>query len=234
MHILSCAFIFRIHCRYLSDRTQSVKIGKVVSPKLENNYGVIQGSTLGPFLYLLYVNDISSVKNITMECEVNSTIYADDTNYIIHCSTINKLVHSMNILMDNLSQWSLNNGLIINTEKTGYMFFHRNRIKDTLISYRNSKVLLNNREIKQKKEISFLGVMIDEGLTYNCHVTKLIKHLQNILPICYRISNCLDIKAKKIIYYGLVESSLMYCAEIYGGCGKMKHMRLQIIQNYLS
>lgn len=70
---------------YLRDRTQSVRIDKHISDKLDVSYGVPQGSVLGPILLLMYVNDLSQYVS---DCLVIQ--YADDTQFI-HTGNIDRI-----------------------------------------------------------------------------------------------------------------------------------------------
>ena len=63
---------------YLSNRTQSVRLNDTVSDKTSISYGVPQGSVLGPNLFNIYVNDLTS---FLPNCEVIQ--YADDTQLIL-------------------------------------------------------------------------------------------------------------------------------------------------------
>ena len=65
-------------CNYLTNRTQSVRIGNGMSTKKDVTYGVPQGSVLGPILFNIYVNDFSHVIN---NCTVIQ--YADDTQFVL-------------------------------------------------------------------------------------------------------------------------------------------------------
>ncbi len=77
---------------YLKDRTQSVRFGNTISSKKCVKYGVPQGSILGPFLFNIYVNDISD--NIK-DCIIVQ--YADDTQ-LLHTGNINNLQGLINML----------------------------------------------------------------------------------------------------------------------------------------
>ena len=67
---------------YLKHRTQYVKLGDVESSKLPLLCGVAQGSTLGPFLFLLCINDLLNC------CEGPSfRIFADDANVVMNSAT---------------------------------------------------------------------------------------------------------------------------------------------------
>ena len=65
---------------YLSDRRQAVCVNGQISSFRELSFGVPQGSVLGPFLFLLFINDIQNFS--TNGCSIN--MFADDL--IIYCS----------------------------------------------------------------------------------------------------------------------------------------------------
>ena len=60
---------------YLKDRLQYIKLEKVEPEKKNVNCGVPQGSILGPLLFIIYLNDISTLKSL----ENQTILYADDT-----------------------------------------------------------------------------------------------------------------------------------------------------------
>ena len=72
---------------YLSGRTHSVKVGSTLSHPAALQYGVPQGSVLGPILFSLYTNPISSI--IHFHTSINHHFYADDTQLYITLSLTN-------------------------------------------------------------------------------------------------------------------------------------------------
>ena len=72
---------------YLSGRTHSVKVGNTLSHPAALQYGVPQGSVLGPILFSLYTNPISSI--IHSHSSINHHFYADDTQLYITLTPTN-------------------------------------------------------------------------------------------------------------------------------------------------
>ena len=64
---------------YISDRSQYVRVGQRQSANIACEYGVAQGSVLGPLLYTLYVAPIASIIALF---NVNHVQYADDTQQL--------------------------------------------------------------------------------------------------------------------------------------------------------
>ena len=94
---------------YLSNRKQFVSINNADSSTLELQYGVPQGSILGPLLFVIYINDIPEVANFA-----KFILYADDANIIITGATIEEVYNQLLSLINNLVKWVTCNGLTLN------------------------------------------------------------------------------------------------------------------------
>src|SRR6267154_792007 len=105
---------------YLSFRSQFVELNGVKSPLCDINYGVPQGSVLGPLLFLIYVNDIGNIPNLPSQPK----IFADDTNLFLNAENLPNLNVISQNATDSLSEWMILNKLTIYREKTVYMLFN--------------------------------------------------------------------------------------------------------------
>ena len=82
---------------YLSNRKRFVSINGYDSGFAEINCGVPQGSVVGPLLFLLHINYLNQVKK---NCKIHH--FADDTNSLYLCKSINKFNKLVNIDLKNL------------------------------------------------------------------------------------------------------------------------------------
>ena len=106
---------------YLSDRTQSVKVGSVLSHPMDLNSGVPQGSVLGPLLFSMYTNPLSSI--IRSHRGIKHHFYADDTQLYITLSPSN-FSQSMTALTDclnDIQNFMAANKLKLNPDKTEFI-----------------------------------------------------------------------------------------------------------------
>ena len=107
---------------YLSNRSQYVSIEGFDSEIKDVKCGVPQGSSLGPLLFLIYINDF----RLSLD-KSESGHFADDT-YILYSNNNLKTIeivvnHELNLV----SKWLRLNKLSLNSEKTELIFFHSNR-----------------------------------------------------------------------------------------------------------
>ncbi len=139
---------------YLTDRKQFVSLYGKKSTLLSLDIGVIQGSVIGPLLFSMYINDITK---IGLNCE--TILYADDTTFIFSHKNLAELEKIVNENMIILTEWLLENKLVVNYKKSHFM----------IIGSKNScnfKVSINNNSIIETSEIKILGVIFDDLLKF--------------------------------------------------------------------
>ena len=113
--------------------------------------GFPQGSTLGPLLFLLYINDLPNSSE-----KLSFRIFADDTNIFFTGSNPNEVEFTMNEEIKLVLKYCAINKLSVNFKKTNYM----------LISSSKKKMHLNIHNIDCKSYIKYLGIYFDEHLQW--------------------------------------------------------------------
>ena len=146
---------------YLTDREQIVKYYKVLSEKAKINCGVPQGSVLGPLLFLLYINDIFNSSNLT-----SFIVFADDTNLFYSGKNIKQLELVVNNEIKKIFEWFKVNQLTLNIKKTNYIIF---KSKKKQIKH-DVKITVENDQLVHVVKTKFLGMIIDQHLTWNDHI----------------------------------------------------------------
>ena len=81
-------------------------------------FGVPQGSILGPLLFVIYINGLPGISNLA-----DFILYADDANIIISGENIYEVEEQLDRLTGTLVEWVNANGLLLNLRKTNYMLF---------------------------------------------------------------------------------------------------------------
>ena len=200
--------IFEWFKSYLSLRSQFVELNGVKSSIRNINFGVPQGSVLGPLLFLIYINDIGNIPNLPSQPK----FFADDTNLFVNAENISDLNISAQHSIDKLSEWMTLNKLTINQEKTVYMIFSPfiNKVPITSINLYVKNCLINKVD-----SIKFLGLTIDDDLTFRSHISDLTSQLKKFIGIFYKLSFKLPISTLKILYFSLIHSKILYAIEIY-------------------
>ena len=101
------------------------------------------------------------------------------------------------------------------------------------ITNQPDKIKFHNQEICRTSHIKFLGVIIDENLTWNNHINELCNKLKRLFHIFYNIRHLLSKDNIKTIYYALIYSRIKYGISVYGQACNTKMKRIKKLQNQL-
>ena len=198
---------------YLKDRKQYVTFNGCTSDTLPIQCGVPQGSILGPLLFLLYVNDINNSSPI-----LSFVLFADDTNIFFSHKNLKSLISVLNQEMNNVANWFKANKLSLNTNKTHFMYFkHLQQNLDTPI-----RIYIDNTQLEQKAQSKFLGVIIDECLSWNDHLHHVTMCVSRSIGIISKLKFSLPHKTLFLLYNTLTLPYITYCNSVWANCGSTK------------
>ena len=212
---------------YLSNRKQYVNVLDTKSNELPVEFGVPQGSVLGPLLFILYINDICNISS-----DGKFVLFADDTNIFVAAESIRKVYEIANRVLKAVCNYMEVNLLHINVKKCCYMYFSPNKRSknDSDPELNNQNLTINSKIISRVSHTKFLGVTIDDKLSWKPHIQLLNKKLRSICGRIYRIKNCLPETLYKQIYHSLFESHLSYSISVWGGISSNQLKPLFITQ----
>ena len=184
--------------------------------------GVPQGSILGPLLFLLYINDLPNASD-----QLNFILFADDTNVFFSHKSIQSLLSIANTELIHVAEWFKANKLSLNLGKTNYVLFRSHRkpvpASDSILS-------IDSIPIAQVNSSKFLGVYIDQHLTWNDHISNISTKVAKNIGILARVSYLLPSRVLHTLYYSLVYPYLTYCNIAWASNYSSRLNRLSILQ----
>ena len=192
---------------YLSNRQQFVSISSTSSTLRPIKTGVPQGSILGPFLFLVYINDFNNASNCFKMIN-----YADDTTLLTTLNT--DLLASQNEINEELTkilEWLCANKLSLNTSKTKFITFH---LPQKQIS--SPQLIINNEPITQTKTFDFLGITINENLNWNPHIGKISNKISKICGILSKLKHLVPQFVLHTLYNSLIAPHINYGILLWG------------------
>ena len=209
---------------FLSNRKQFVSIQGFDSEILEVKCGVPQGSTLGPLLFLLYINDLRFCLD-----KATSNHFADDTCIIFN--NINKKPKTLETILNKelkaVVEWLNANRLSLNVKKSNLLLFHSKRKN---IDYNSFSIKLNGKKLTPKNHVKHLGMFIDNFLSWDEHINELSKKLSRFNGIISKLRHYLPKKNLISVYHAIFHSNLRYGCMVWSQSTVNKNNRLKILQ----
>ena len=196
---------------YLQNRSQFVTLSGYESSSRYVQVGVPQGSVLGPLLFLIYINDLNiSVKNSIVHH------FADDTNLLYINKSIKVISKKINYDLKGITNWLNANRISLNISKTEFIIF-RKRSKP--VCSESLKIKINGVRLYPSTSIKYLGILIDEHLSWKYHICELVKKLNRSNNMLSKIRHYVNSKTIRSLYFSLFSSHISYCHQIWGQNG---------------
>ena len=185
---------------YLSDRKQRVKVSNTFSSWSNIIYGVPQGSILGPLLFNIYICDLFLSYDVT-----DIANYADDNTPYCGSDSNTSVIDMLERASVKLFEWFKDNNLKANADKSHLLISTDNK----------QKIKINETVICSSKAEKLLGILIDNKLTFDQHVSNLCVKANQKLHALSRISSYMSTKKRKLIMNSFITSQFGYCPLVW-------------------
>ena len=208
------------------DIKQYVLINSTLSDKLPVVSGVPQGSILGPLLFSIYVNDLSSsIKKCSSES------YVDDTKLLLsfHINNSSTAVVDLNGDLIRIRNWCFDNLLLLNPEKTKLMIYGSHQMLAKLPEFRIS---LLGKDLTPSKSVKDLGVTFDPVLSFDDHILSTVSSCNSTLCQINRAEHAFSKSLLITVINCVVFSKLYYCSLLWSSTSCINKGRLQGVQNF--
>ena len=188
----------------LRGRTQQVSVQNTLSSKVLITIGVPQGSILGPLLFSIYGNDLPNSVNA---CDIN--MYADDTELHFCHSQLQRVEQVLQNEIEQVSNWMAVNRLKLNVTKSMCMLIGSQQ----RVGSKSLCLSLNGNVLKQVPSAKYLGVYIDQHLTWQSHICHILRRVRGKVYSINRINP--PPMVRKLLYQGYVLPIFDYCDVVW-------------------
>lgn len=213
---------YRLLQSYLSERTYSVTYKGAISRSKPINSGVPQGSVIGPFLYLVYTSDLPRSNTLTI------AQFADDIAVLSRARNTTTAAAHLQTYTDRIEHWNRRWRMSMNAHKSSIICF------TYLKTQAHFTVTLNNTPIPEKQSVTYLGLTLDQRLTWHIHIQQTVQRLRTRLYMLKHMlhkHSTITLQNKLLIYIMLLKPIWQYGCAIWGSAADSNILKIQRFQN---
>ena len=155
------------------------------------------------------------------------SFYLHDTNLFIASNDPIGVGSLINNELVKINSWFLDNKLLINFNKTNYMIFKQ---KNKVIDENLINIHIENNDINKVTSVKFLGVKIDNKLTWKDHVDDISRKISSVIGILNKLKFILPLPILINLYNTMILPYLTYCNIIWGKCALYLLQKMFLLQ----
>ena len=213
---------------YLTNRSQTVIIENQKSKSQNLQFGVPQGSVLGPILFLMYTKPL--LKSIDQQ-NIQNQSFADDTQLYRSSapSEVSLSINNIQTCIQGVRGWMTDNRLKLNDDKTEAILFHTKNSFNS--SPKPDSIQVGSTSIPFSPSARNLGFIITEDMSLDAHITQTCRTAYTAIRQISTIRHYLSVSATKTLVCAFVLSRLDYCNSLLSGCPQYIIKKLDRVQN---
>ena len=135
-------------------------------------------------------------------------MFADDTSLLISGNNIHTLQNTVNKELEKVANWLDANKLSLNINKTNYIAF---RSHNTYADHNDMKIMLREQTVNKVNETKFLGITIDQFVSFKSHISNISNKLSKTIGILLKCRDVLNNSTLIQLYYSLAHPYISYC-----------------------
>ena len=207
---------------YLSDRKQIVQVqSKISEAKRVGTQGVLQGSILGPILFLIFMNDFPEHSDLGQD-----VLYADDDTEIVSDRNPEVLEAKLQAQVDSSTSWIQDNRMLCSGDKTKLLIVSTREQRTSKLNDKKISITVCNKVTEESEDEKLLGILMSNNMTWNAYlygnkmtgkdkIVGLLPKLSQRVGMLSKLNKFMTRSQFRLTCEGLFTSCLLYCLPLF-------------------